>query len=69
MACRPEKRPFWLTRIASSVKSAARAVASPFLYASSVFPIEFTKLLDYLWIDRVFLLGEGWQDKADCQPY
>jgi hypothetical protein len=27
------------------------------------------ELLDYLWIDRVFLLGEGWHSKADCQPY
>src|SRR5271165_386673 len=26
------------------------------------------KLLDYLWIDRVFLLSEGRQSKADCQP-
>jgi hypothetical protein len=28
-------------------------------------PVEYTKLLDYLWIDRVILLGQG---KAGCQP-
>src|SRR6478672_942698 len=27
------------------------------------------KLLDYLWIDRLFLLGESRHGKADCQPY
>jgi len=27
------------------------------------------KLLDYLWIDRFFLLGKGRQSKADCQSY
>jgi len=30
-------------------------------------PEEIT-LLGYWWIDRVFLLGEGWQSKAGCQP-
>ena len=28
-----------------------------------------TNLLRYFWIDPVFLLGEGRQSKADCQPY
>jgi hypothetical protein len=28
-----------------------------------------TKLQGYLWIGPVFLLGEGWRSKADCQPY
>src|SRR5580698_5095696 len=26
-------------------------------------------LLGYSWIDRVFFLGEGWQNEADCQSY
>ena len=26
------------------------------------------KLLDYLWIDRVFLLGEGWHSKPIASP-
>ena len=34
-----------------------------------IFLIERGKLLDYLCIDRVFLLGEGRHSKADCQPY
>jgi hypothetical protein len=24
-------------------------------------------LLGYFWIDRILLLGKGWQGKADCQ--
>jgi hypothetical protein len=28
-----------------------------------------TNLLFGLWIERVFLLGKGWQSKADCQSY
>ena len=27
------------------------------------------KLLGYLWIKRVLLLGEGWRSKKDCAPY
>jgi hypothetical protein len=34
-----------------------------------IFFSERINLLAYLWISRVFLLGEGWRSKADCQPY
>src|SRR5271166_1210163 len=30
---------------------------------------QYTNLLGYFWIGRVFLLGEGWHSNADCQPY
>jgi len=30
---------------------------------------QYTNLLGYFWIDRVFLLGKGRQSKTDCQSY
>ena len=30
---------------------------------------EHVKLLAYLWVGSTFLLGEGRQRNADCQPY
>jgi hypothetical protein len=44
-------------------------VAASLLLTASSFLTVRIKLLHYLWIDRVFLLGKGRQGKADGQSY
>jgi hypothetical protein len=73
--------PSGVTKTPSSVNSAAAALASFLLYASSSFPLSSPKtasasgipeeiaLLAYLWIERVLLLSKDRQSKADCQSY